>query len=84
MTPAAEAARPETRRCRWAIRYGVTLATRCDRPAGHGTAGEPGYSGHEGPGLPEFPYQRIEWFAGDQRAFLTDRDDMASWEEEPA
>lgn len=69
-------------RCRWAIRYGVTLATRCDRPAGHEEGPDGfGYSSHEGHGLAEFPYQRIEWFPGDRRTFLTDRDDIASWEE---
>ncbi len=78
LTPATEA----TKRCPWAIRYGVTLTTRCFLKAGH-RVDSPGGYGHEGKGLKQFPYQRIEWFPEDRRAFKTDRDDAFSWEETP-
>lgn len=50
--------------CPWSIRWGVfdESVTRCDKTAGHGGP-------HEGPGLPEFSYQRIEWFPGDRREY---------------
>jgi len=64
-------------RCRHAILFGVTLTTRCDKDADH-IKGPDGW--HEGPGLAEFPYQRVQWLSGDRREFLTDRDDKAAWE----
>lgn len=57
-------------RCRWAISF-VTMATRCDQPAGHAGA-------HEGPGL--FEFQRIEWLPNDRRQHESDRDDALAWE----
>lgn len=62
-------------RCPWAIRYGFSLRTRCRREI-H----EP-KEGHEGNGLEDYPYQTINWFAGDQREFLTSRTDTFSWED---
>lgn len=61
-------------RCRWAIAF-VSLHTRCDRDAGHEDLL------HEGPGLAEFPYQRISWLPGDRREYETDRDEPAAWED---
>lgn len=52
--------------CPWKIRWGTTAehTTQCDKGwhSGLGT--------HEGPGLVEqFPYQRVEWMAGDRREY---------------
>lgn len=60
-------------RCRWAIKFGTTLTTRC-----HLTDGHDGM--HEAKGLAEFSYQRIQWLAGDRREFETDRTDIHAWE----
>ena len=60
-------------RCPWAIRYGPTLHTRCHRDAGHAELS------HEGKGLAQFPYQRVEWWPGDRREYRTDRPDPYSW-----
>lgn len=65
--------RPEPR-CRAAILYGTTLATRCMLPA------LPTHEEHVGKGLAEFPYQRIRFFDGDRRLILdSDREDEFSW-----
>lgn len=64
-------------RCPWAIAVGFSLATRCHKPAGH-VDGDLDAT-HEGPGLAEFPYQRVSWFAGDRREFETDRDEPHAW-----
>lgn len=69
--PVAPAA---SNRCPWAIRYGLTLATRCFYVRDHADAG------HLGKGLREFDYQRISWYRGDRREFETDRTDEYSWE----
>ena len=61
-------------RCPWAIKFGVTLHTRCQEVIGH-----PG--SHAGRGLEWFPYQHIEWFPGDQREYQTDRVDEHAWQE---
>lgn len=66
-------------RCPWAIHYGVTLHTRCDLPPDHGVT-VAGPIAHEGPGLAQFPYQRVRWFPGDRREYRTERADPASWE----
>jgi hypothetical protein len=62
-----------TTRCRWGIKFG-TLHTRCNKAAGHES------EQHIGRGLAAFPYQRIEWFAGDRREYQTDREDANAWE----
>lgn len=64
-------------RCRWAIRFGKVLNTRCKRPA------SPIHDGHMGPGITEFPYQTIHWYAGDRREYQTDRDELFAWEQPP-
>lgn len=61
-------------RCVYAIKYGTTLMTRCMNKKGHNGP-------HVGKGLKKFPYQRIEWFAGDGREFITDKDYQWSWAE---
>lgn len=35
---------------------------------------------HIGKGLPQFDYQRFQWFTGDRRTYETDRTDVAAWE----
>jgi len=41
---------------------------------------KPGHNGpHEGRHLPELPYQKIKWFKGDGREFMTDRDVIYAW-----
>jgi hypothetical protein len=61
-------------RCPWAIQFGLTLHTRCDRDAGHQGA-------HEGPGLARFPYQRVQWYPGDRREYEEhERLDTSAWE----
>lgn len=57
-------------RCRFAIHL-ATLATRCDREPHEDAT-------HEGPGL--FDYQRLQWFSGDSREFITDHDEPRAWE----
>jgi hypothetical protein len=54
-------------RCSWKIRYGTSAETitQCDRQEHHDTS-------HEGPGLPQFPGQRIIWWAGDRREYSGD------------
>jgi hypothetical protein len=57
-------------RCPWKIRYGASEETtsQCDQPEGH--LEEPDSNGnHDGPGLAEFPYQRVNWPAGDRREY---------------
>ena len=61
-------------RCPWAISFG-SLATRC-MLARHVHENRR----HEARGLAEFPYQTIEWFAGDRREYETDREDAHAWE----
>lgn len=60
-------------RCRWAIKFGHTLHTRCMLQADQ-------HREHTGKGLKEFPYQRITWFVGDRREYPTHRDDEFAWE----
>ncbi len=73
---------PDTyERCRWAIRFGVTLHTRCKREAGHGVDNHGDQLAHKGRGLEEFSYQRVEWFPGDRREYETDRSDDFAWEQ---
>lgn len=59
-------------RCPYAITFGVTMTTRCDRPPHHDPH-------HEGPGLEECPGQRVSWLAGDRREFTTSRNDRYTW-----
>lgn len=59
-------------RCAYAILYGATLQTRCMKVAGHGGQ-------HTGKGLKKFPYQRIEWFAGDAREYVSDKEHEWTW-----
>jgi hypothetical protein len=65
-TPVADAVKT---RCPVKIRYGVSAGThtQCDQDADHLQAGDA--DTHEGPGLPEFPYQRIIWYPGDRREY---------------
>lgn len=60
-------------RCDKAIKFGVVLHTRCLIEAPH-----PGR--HEGRGLEQFGYQRVEWMPGDRREYTTDREDDYAWE----
>ena len=60
-------------RCPYAIKFGVTLHTRCHLDAGHGAL-------HEAAGLAAFDYQRISWLTGDRREYTTDRSDERAWE----
>jgi hypothetical protein len=62
-------------RCPWAVQIGK-LATRCHKRVSH-AHGDPS---HEGSGLSQFPYQKIQWFPGDRREFETDREDLFAWE----
>lgn len=64
------------KRCPWAIRFGIRLHTRCDKAMGHED------QQHEGPGLSQFPAQRVAWSTGDRREYLTGRGDEHAWEEE--
>lgn len=60
-------------RCPYGLNYG-SLSTRC--------MFKPGHNGpHEGKGLRKFTYQRVRWFAGDGREFITERNDEFSWSE---
>lgn len=64
-------------RCAWAIRFGETLNTRCFM--------KPAHSGmHEAKGLKKFTYQRVRWFGGDAREFISGRDDEFAWSERKA
>ncbi len=65
-------------RCHHAIKFGVTLHTRCLKDADHQDHGS-----HVGRGLQEFPGQVIEWFESDRRAYLTDREEEYAWEDPP-
>lgn len=53
--------------CGVKMKWGMSsdTITVCDKDADHVAAGE----NHAGPGLGEFPDQRIEWMAGDRREF---------------
>lgn len=64
-------------RCPHAIHWGVKMNTRCELLADH--AGNE----HIGPGFPEFEYQKIHWFGGDRREFMTEVDLPNAWEDEP-
>lgn len=68
----------QSTRCRAAIKFGITLHTRCGRDR------EPTHVWHEGRGLAEFPDQSVRWCEGDQRGYLTDRTDEHAWEEPAA
>jgi hypothetical protein len=58
-----------------------TLATRCVLPAGHGVDHPTEREWwHHGPGLREFPDQRLDWMPGDRRETMTDRDDEFAWD----
>jgi hypothetical protein len=75
--------KPSTR-CPWALRYGVTLVTRCIDGAGHlGSSFSREGDGHIGRGLEIYPFQRVRWFPGDRREFTTERNDRFSWEVQP-
>lgn len=70
-------------RCPYSIRYGTSSETtsQCDKeehlhlalllPA-MGANAPHDHSKHEGPGLPQFPSQRIQWIAGDRREYTGD------------
>jgi hypothetical protein len=61
-----------TSRCPVRIRYGTTLHTQCTKPEDHWDLRTGNRDPHEGPGLPEFPYQRITWLPGDRREYVGD------------
>jgi hypothetical protein len=67
-------------RCRSTIDLGG-MATRCRLEEGHGSSAT-GQWFHQGRGLPQFPYQRIDWMPGDRRETESDRDDEFAWEKE--
>lgn len=69
MTLSHRGAKP---RCGFAIKLN-DIKTRCMNVAGHN-----GY--HEGKGLEAFPYQRVKWFAGDAREYLTVKENEYAWE----
>ena len=68
-------------RCPWKIHWGMgqESTTQCDKDD-HGVVATPEgprwYFGddyeHSGPGLPQFPDQRIVWQAGDRREYIGD------------
>ena len=60
-------------RCPWAINFGGSLHTRCRWQVGH-------ESYHQGNGLEQFEYQRIDWLPGDRREYETDRTEEHAWE----
>lgn len=64
-------------RCPWAIKWGVTLHTRCMLAPDHTSNG----GMHQGRGLEQFSYQRIEWLPGDRREYQSSRTDEYCWEE---
>lgn len=70
-------------RCPWAIKYGMALATRCTKDAGHEE--DVNDSTHAGRGLVQYPEQTIRWLHGDTRQFTTDNEAEYSyhvdWEE---
>ena len=55
--------------CGVRIHYGVSddTHTACDKPWDHLAMGD---EMHQGPGLPQFPYQRISWQSGDRREYV--------------
>jgi hypothetical protein len=57
--------------CGQKLKFGVSddTITACDKDADHLLSSDPETARHEGPGLPEFPYQRVIWFPGDRREF---------------
>lgn len=62
-------------RCRWGLKVAVEnglIATRCRLKPGHNGP-------HEGRHLPELPYQKIKWYDGDGRQFVTGRDILYAW-----
>jgi hypothetical protein len=56
--------------CGVKIKWGMSAdtVTECDQDPSHVAA----FTNHSGPGLSEFPYQRIEWQPGDRREFVGD------------
>ena len=65
-------------RCSVAIKFGVTLHTRCNKAHDHCLRGD---FMHNGPGLESVPGQIIEWWDGDRRQYVTTRQDKFSWAE---
>ena len=59
-------------RCAYAILFTGSLRTRCMKVAGHGGQ-------HTGKGLQKFPYQRVEWLAGDGREYISDKEHEFAW-----
>lgn len=58
------------RTCGVKMKWGVSPDTVsvCDQDPAHVAAG----TNHQGPGLAQFDYQRIEWQPGDRREFAGD------------
>jgi hypothetical protein len=61
-------------RCFMALKYGENLLTRCRLKPGHNGP-------HLAKGLKKYPYQKVEWFKGDSREFLTDKEHEYAWSE---
>lgn len=70
----------QSKRCPMAIKFGVTLHTRCRLDARHNTFSSTAMRQHEGRGLEHYPEQAIHWLPGDRREYETDRTDEYSWE----
>lgn len=62
-------------RCRTALRFDFETGfakTRCRLKRGHNGP-------HEGRHIPQMPYNKIRWFHGDEREFISDRDILFAW-----
>jgi len=61
----------KTLRCRYALKVNA-MSSRCFLKPGHNGP-------HDAKGMKRYPYQRIRWFVGDDREFVTDRDTEYAW-----
>jgi hypothetical protein len=59
-------------RCAYAIEYEDNRYTRCMLKPAH-------FGPHEGRGLKKLVYQRVKWFQGDGREFITDKPHEWAW-----
>lgn len=59
-------------RCPVKIHYGTghDTHTQCDKDEDHWDLRRGNAGPHEGPGLPQFPGQRITWLPGDRREYV--------------
>jgi hypothetical protein len=65
---------PPAARCKFAVQFGQSLATRCRLNRGHHDPL------HVGRGLRRFPDQAVRWLAGDRREFLTETNHEHAWD----